>query len=654
MRRSTPKRLKTKMVENNQEKIKDDLEKLANSKEFRILERRISEANPRFEDLDFRYKVTAIYLLRTGNLSMMEGLNNIFYLHQMKTIDEFLTFEVIGQDARDLFPKWRQVLLEQFSPENQVYELIVSGSIGSGKTSLVNLAQMYNLYRVCCLRYPQLSLGAGQNRPMFQSLFSVTLDKAKIAVLAPYMNQIKQCNLFQEVKHDKHMPDVERTGRIPYVNHGRYVQFPRGITVQAGSIGRHALSLDLFGAVLDEAEFRISGIEDAMHVYTQLKERVASRFLGSRFVLVCLVSSAKFTTGIISEYLKGINPATSTESRYLAYPIWEVKEFDAYKRGSFYVMRGTKTHPSRILNKHDEELYLAGNFNVPSLCEIIKVPLAYKPNFLRRIDEAIRNIAGVQTIGGERLFDDTTRMEMPWLRGEFNLEAPLVYETSAEGDPSIHIPLIQRLPQDLFEHYPGGKRFSRYPTAGRYLHLDNAEASEGGLCILHKELDAERDVIVYVVDLLCWITSPNRISLDDVARLVVDLHEKCDVEFEVTSTDQYQSSHTRQLWESQRISKEIKHLSVDKTIVPYECLSKIVDSNCLAIGKAPKARGQLESVEINDANKIYSMERKDMADAVCGAVYNALMNVHDQPIYYYGVEKKTATTAEVLEGFVKA
>ena len=63
--------------------------------------------------------------------------------------------------------------------------------------------------------------------------------------------------------------------------------------------------------------------------------------------------------------------------------------------GSFYVMRGTKTHPSRILDKHDEELYLAGNFNVPSLCEIIKVPLAYKPNFLRRIDEAIRNIAGV-------------------------------------------------------------------------------------------------------------------------------------------------------------------------------------------------------------------------------------------------------------------
>ena len=114
------------------------------------------------------------------------------------------------------------------------------------------------------------------------------------------------------------------------MENSRFADFPNRVMVYAGSTAGHALSHSMIGAVLDEAEFRISAdsMEEALTTYTHLKERVRSRFLGSRFVMLNLLSSAKYKTGVIAEYLKTI-PKDDPYSNFYAFPIWEVKQFDA-------------------------------------------------------------------------------------------------------------------------------------------------------------------------------------------------------------------------------------------------------------------------------------------------------------------------------------
>ena len=631
-------------VEYNKAFYEQELEVVANSEEFKALNKYLSEHNVRWSELDYKLKLTATYFLMNHSEEMIPDLWRLFFKRKTLSIEEFLKPEIIGPDAHDLFPMWREQLISQFKPNNKVYEWVIGGSIGSGKTTFANIAHMYNLYRVSCMRYPHATLGAGMQRSLVQAFFSVTREKAKSTVLRSYLNQIELCKYFTRVRNYKDFEEAEREGLLPFYEIENIVYLPNKIELYAGSGAKHALSNDLFGVLLDEAEFRTS-MEDAMNVYTQLKERVDSRFLGSRFTLVSLISSARYSTGIIAEYLKGVNLKESKSIKYFSFPIWEVRYFDSYKEGYFHVMRGTKTNPSRILSKDESDAHVKGEFKIPNLCKVIKVPLAYKAQFVRRIEDALRNLAGLQTYGSDLLFDDTSKIEKSWLQPEFNLDAPLV----TSSDKSLY----DKLPSELFQKVPGTRYLKRVPLAQRYIHLDAAEVNEAGLCMLHKELDMERNVEVYVVDFICYITSDNRISLDDIASLVVDLHQKSEVNFAVLTTDQFQSSHIRQLWFSKNISTQIKHLSVDKTMIPYEYLSKLVDSERVFAGHSPKLRNQLQGIEVDDNDKVYSMNRKDMSDALCGAVYNAFLNTKDVPIYRFGEDTSSKYTEDMSDDLVE-
>ena len=462
------------------------------------------------------------------------------------------------------------------------------------------------------------------------ALFSLTLEKVEMASMGPFMSQLEICPVFEKVKGPEQFPEVERTGKIPYYyvpnQSNRYVRFPNRVTVFSGSTITHVLSNNIVGAVLDESEFRIRGVEEALDVYTNLKERIRSRFLGSRFIHLNLVSSARHTTGVIAQYTKGI-PKDDPHTKIYAFPIWEVKYFNAYNQGHFYVLRGTKMSPSRVLDEIDCQMYEAGTFNIPQNCEIIKVPETYRRDFTNRTEEALRNLAGVQTLEGVLLFEDTTRIEQKFLLPEFNVSAKMGSSAS----------LLDQFPKDLFAGEGPDLRFARYPAASRYIHADLAEVSEAGLACVHKEL-SKSGKIIFVCDFVCWITSPDRIYLDAIANLIIDLAEKAKVGIHTFSTDQYQSSHTRQVVETARVARNVEHISTVKTNVPYQMLSEVVDDNSFVCGYAPKLMGQLEGVQLDEEDKPYSLNRTDMSDGICGAVYTARMNTKDVPGYIYGGE----------------
>ena len=614
--------------------LQREIEKLANSDEFRILDHHLTQNNARWTELPNKIKWTSIYMLRLGIDDLIPDLWRLLYKHKVPSPEEFLTEEIIGSTARTLYPKWREIFLETYSPRSLTYEVIISGSIGSGKSTAVHLLQQYNLYRLCCLRNPQLTMGAAEVTSLVLSLFSLTLEKVQLATMAPFMAQMKICPIFEEVASKKEFKEVEATGKVPYLDYGRYVDFPNRIMVFSGSTGGHALSFSNFGCVLDEAEFRISSdLQESLNTYTELKERVRSRFLGSRFIMMNMLSSAKYTTGVIAEYVKDI-PKDSTYTRFYSFPIWEVKYFDAYSKGHFYVLRGTKQTPSHILDEVDSENYERGEYKPPVNCEVIKVPETYRADFQRRVETALQNLAGVQTLEGEMLFDDTTQIEKKFLIPEFNIVAPM-------GDARS---LLDQFPIDqIFVRTGELLRFARYPHARRYIHADVAEVAEAGLSCGHKEVSKDGKIMM-VTDFVCWITSPTRIYLDAIAHLIIDLSEKAQTLIEVFSTDQYQSSHIRQLVEVEKAAKRVEYISVDRTEIPYQMFASVVDDGAFACGRAPKLRGQLHKVQLDIKNKPFSNDRKDMADAVAGWVYTAKMNTADFPSYIYEEKGETSTS----------
>lgn len=618
-------------------------ERILNSEDFTALYNNIRFNNSPLSDLPPEQLRVAIYLYSTGQESLIDGLNNILYKRRVPSIREFLDDpKYLSRDVggSNVFPKWRDVLFEVFAPESRVFEVIFGGAIGGGKTTIACLAEIYNLVRVTSLRYPQKTLGSTPISLLVLQLISITLDKAGLALMKRMQSILQSCYLFQEVKSESEFLDYTDSEITPYVNGTNQIVFPNNIIVQMGSRITHALSFDLIGAILDEAEFRISGPDEAIQLYTNLRERVTSRFLDSyRFTLLCLISSARYTTGVIADHVNNLR-SDDPNTKYYAFPIWEIRSFDAYQHGHFYVMRGTKSHPSRILTEDEVEKYEAGQYAIPQHCSILKVPNAYRKQFEKRIDEALRNLAGVQTFGHEFLFDDLSKIEYPDLTPEITIES----EIGRRQD------LTNQLPKSLFTETAGVVRLARYPKALRYVHIDLAETSEAGISIVHKELGRSGETI-YVADMILRIITRTRIDFDSIYNLIKKLREMYNVIFYKISADQFQSSHIMQKLKSDGLATEVDRVSVDRTPEPYYQLSQVVMDGCLHVGKSPILLKQLANIT-DEAGKIVSTARKDVADGLCGAVHNALMNTKDVPIYSrYGLYEDTSTlVASVLGG----
>jgi hypothetical protein len=317
-------------------------------------------------------------------------------------------------------------------------------------------------------------------------------------------------------------------------------------------------------------------------------------------------------------------------------PIWEVKSFNSYNKGHFYVLNGTQSHPSRILDA--EKIYIDnGTFTAPPNCEVIKVPEVYRPDFSDRLEKALQNLAGKQTARDDKPFDDLDRMEDPLLIPEFNLVAP-------QGSK---IKLINKLPKDLFIKTPQGLRLRRYPNALRYIHLDLAETSEAGIGMVHKEIGPSGETL-FVQDFVCWVTSPTRIDLNAIQDMMIDFATIAGIRIHTLSADQFQSASIRQKLQNDKVADNINLQSVDRSANAYLGLSNVIASDLYRVGVCPKLKHQLEAISIED-NKVNTRGRKDMADTVAGAIENARVNVRDVPIYEYDKFKTDIGIEEIID-----
>ena len=618
------------------------------------LEQKISKGNPTFTELTPTDQSFSIELVKHSQDFVVKDLPRLIYhldSHDNPifppTIEEFLSPAWIGFSSNTIFPAWRKVLTEDvFGPHSIVKEIIFAGATGTGKSTAARYCLVYNMIRVLYFNQPQLMFGVDPTQVLSTIMISVGLAKAWRGLMDPIIALFQASDKFIRVKKEDELYDIPLEQGIAFcVKQG--IKLPKNLVFYCGSQLSHAIGESLIGAELDEAEYRrdYDAVSKAMNFYNTMKERLENRFFDIPWTILTLVSSAASSEGVIPSYIEKVKE-DNEKIRVYSYALWDVRDFDVYNKGYFYVLKGNKNIPSRILTIEEQALHEKDKFIMPTNCKIIQVPIAHKGTFESDVDRALMNTAGEVAITDLHLFTTYEPFE--------NYETFLCPELYITSNLQQSTKLITQIPIEFFMIYnENSKYIRRAPNALRYCHIDLAESTEAGVTICHKEL-GEKGKVLYVVDFVMKITSPNRIEISSVQDLIETLAEEYNVNFGKITADQYQSS--QMLQNLQKLQLPAGRLSVDRTLEAYYRVAGLVHNNSIRLGNSPilfsQAKAIKESIDFQvekrtgkSKSKLITRIRKDMLDSFVGAIYNAVNDVKAEPIYSFFHENPTIVGA---------
>ena len=358
------------------------------------------------------------------------------------------------------------------------------------------------------------------------------------------------------------MPDTEIRSEL---------RMPKDILVLPGnSEETFPLGFNVFTANMDEASFftETDTHDVAEEIYLSLSRRIKSRY--RECGLLGITSSPRYEEDFIER--KCEEGKTAKHILVKTIETWNSKPEDVVDiyEGRFFEIK----HPRSE--------------------EMIKIPLRYKYDFEKNPDKSWRDYGAVASMVLEPYFK------------QFDLVMKCV-------DKECQCPINE---YGVIADWFKGK-----PSYYYYIHVDLALTTDAcGIAMAHKERD---DSIV--VDLIHRITgSPEKeIDISEVRALIVSLKAKGFILDKVTF-DQFQSASIIQELNKQNIDSE--KLSVDATVGPYETLKELCYTNKVKMYYNAKLIEELKYLELVKGKKIDHPPKgsKDVADAVCGAVFNAV------------------------------
>ena len=106
------------------------------------------------------------------------------------------------------------------------------------------------------------------------------------------------------------------------------------------------------------------------------------------------------------------------------------------------------------------------------------------------------------------------------------------------------------------------------------------------------------------------------------------------------SSDQWNGEIFLQNLESSGCFTEVKKVSVDSKLEPYMNCARLMETGNIKLGSCKKLKKELEALILDKGKVTRTVELKDMADALTGALYNAQLNYTDVPLYEYNQQIK--------------
>lgn len=130
------------------------------------------------------------------------------------TMEEFLTYKYIGHMSDSLHPFIRDTLLDFTDPTKPYRTLVLTSCIGSGKSTLSVILQLFISVHYAMMWNPWKYFGLGMTTAFCQCLGGWNQKKATELLLEPFMNLLADSPFFhrakfaQDVEEAKHTDDL--------------------------------------------------------------------------------------------------------------------------------------------------------------------------------------------------------------------------------------------------------------------------------------------------------------------------------------------------------------------------------------------------------------------------------------------------------------
>lgn len=490
-------------------------------------------------------------------------------------------------------------------------EAVLTGGIGSAKTTLALYSQAYQLYLLSCLNNPQVTFGldsASEIKVIFQSL---RLGTAKAVDYNRFASMLGSSPYFREVfPFDKNLTSVLR--------------FPHHIEIEPMSGSESAaIGQNIIGGIIDEVNF-MAVIENskqsvdggtynqAVELYNSIARRRKSRFMvagGGMPGLLCVVSSKR----IPGEFTDKKMEEAKTNPRIYVYDkrVWDIKP-DAFCGEKFRIFVGDEIRRPRVLTPNevvpDEDQDL-----------IDLIPVEFAQEFKDDITKAVRDIAGHSTLATTPFLPNSDKVTACFGKVRSVIKNEWV-DFVAEKCAIL----------------PGRMKNLEYP---RYAHLDLSVSGDStGLVIGHvpkftimgADPDADPNgggkgepMPVIQIDCALEVRPPKggEIEFYKIRELLYKLRE-LGMPIKWVSFDSYQSRDSIQILRQKGFAAGM--LSMDTSRIPYDTLKQALYDGRVLLPEHYRLKKELLALEIDHKkNKIdhNAHNSKDISDALAGVVY---------------------------------
>jgi hypothetical protein len=498
-------------------------------------------------------------------------------------------------------------------------EAVLTGGIGTGKTSVALFGTAYQLYRLLILRSPHRLFGLMSSDEIIMIFQSVNATKAKGLDYRRFRNLVGQAPFFKGTRYD-----FDRGLESTMVFRNHLVVKP--VNAEDTAI----IGENVIGGIMDEVNFldvveeskrslRMTGettFDQAMQNYRAIIRRRESRFMDVKGTLpgmLYLVSSrqypGEFTDKRIAERDEELTRFGRSKTYVYDRRRWEVDPKLMSNQEWFDVFVGDEARKPRImgpgdeLSEEDEKLRL-------------RVPEVYRRGFEKDMLGMLRDVGGVSTLALHPFITDREGVDAAFGSVQSVLSATDCDFTSTK-----------------VKIFPGRFRHVNDPVFPRAVHIDLAISgdSAGVSCgcvpeftYIDRGHGSEVETLPVVeFDFTLEVRPPRggEILIYRIRELLYKLRD-LGLPIRWVSLDSFQSRDTLQVLRKQNFTTGL--LSVDADMGPYTHLKSAILDGRLRVPRHDKAKMELLTLEWNLKKKTVDHRpngSKDVSDSMAGVVH---------------------------------
>ena len=539
-----------------------------------------------------------------------------------------------------VYPYWVKTLKKIFPDplEPSAYNtLALSGAIGLGKSFVAVLCGLYELYRMMCLKDPYIHYGLQPIDKITFAIINITLDAAK-GVGWDKMQQLLQTSPWFMARGT-----VTGTTNITW-------NPPKGIELIAGSLSRHIIGRAVYWAFFDEVSFQPNQDvnkqkEKAKTLVNTAAARMQSRFMKGEKnpTLLVLASSKRTEQSYMETFIENKKKQNSTTTLVVDEPQWVIRT-DKDSPNKFKVAIGNKFLSSEVvpLNHTEQDLKLYRDRGYT----LIDVPMGYYENALDDIDIFLTEAAGISTSSSNRYISGprVAAVKKPTIRNAFRKD--VIEVGNGKEDVAQY--------WDFFDLEAINPKLRYMPL---YIHMDMSVSGDktgiGGIFVAGKKPPTEGQPpskdLYYSLAFSVSVKAPkgHQISFEKNRQFIYWLRDQ-GFNIKGISTDTFQSVDTGQQLGAKGFNYSV--ISVDRVdsdhiCKPYQYFRSTIYEERIEMYDSVQLTEELIGLERdNNSGKIdhsqAGINSKDIADAVCGAIWNASQNA-EQFAFEYGEDIQT-------------